>query len=195
MKVGLRRSTTDALFSPTRGSVSRVVLEDAGRFLKTKFEYIKLSGEHKIYHQLRPGQILALRFFAGSMKALGENNLTPIEERFYSGGSFSVRGWQRQLLGPVVGNVPQGGNSIIEGSMEFRRALYKKFSGVMFLDYGNVWPAWNGFDLNDLHYAIGGGLRFDTVVGPIRFDFAWKVNKQEHDTQNYEIHFSIGQAF
>lgn len=199
LKLGLRHNTTDALFSPTKGSVSTFVIEDAGRFLQTKFEYFKLSGEHKLYHQFKRGTVMAVRFLAGTMKGRGSRP-TPPDERFFSGGSFSVRGWQRQLLGPVrpdtLGNsLPDGGNSIIEGSIEFRKAIYKKFSGVMFLDYGNVWPEWNGFDFSDLHYAIGGGLRFDTVVGPIRFDFAWKVNRQSHDTQNYEIHFSIGQAF
>ena len=200
LKLGFRRSTTNALFSPTRGSISTFFIEDAGRFLKTKFEYIKLSAEHKIYHQSRPGEVLALRLFAGTMKLRAGQTETPPEERFFSGGSFSVRGWQRQLLGPVRPDstgeiIPDGGNSIIEGSLELRKTIFKKFSGVMFLDFGNVWPEWNGFDFSNLHSAIGGGLRYDTVIGPIRIDFAWKVNRQEHDTQNYEIHFSIGQAF
>ncbi|MCH8956139.1 outer membrane protein assembly factor BamA [candidate division KSB1 bacterium] len=200
LKLGFRRSTTNALFSPTRGSISTFVIEDAGRFLKTKFEYIKLSAEHKIYHQSRPGEVLALRLFAGTMNPRAGQTQIPPEERFFSGGSFSVRGWQRQLLGPVRPDstgeiIPDGGNSIIEGSLELRKTIFKKFSGVMFLDFGNVWPEWNGFDFSNLHSAIGGGLRYDTVIGPIRIDFAWKVNRQEHDTRNYEIHFSIGQAF
>lgn len=199
LKLGFRRSTTNALFSPTRGSISTFVIEDAGRFLKTKFEFIKFSAEHKIYHQSRPGEVLALRIFAGTMNPRAGQTQTPPEERFFSGGSFSVRGWQRQLLGPVRPDsadiIPDGGNSIIEGSLELRKTIYKKFSGVIFLDFGNVWPEWNGFDFSNLHSAIGGGLRYDTVIGPMRIDFAWKVNRQEHDTQNYEIHFSIGQAF
>ena len=199
LKLGFRRSTTDALFSPTRGSISTFVIEDAGRFLKTKFEYIKLSAEHKIYYQSKPGEVLALRLFAGTMYRRAGQTETPPEERFFSGGSFSVRGWQRQLLGPVrpdsSGIIPEGGNSIIEGSLEIRKTIYKKVSGVMFLDFGNVWREWNGFDFSDLHSAIGAGLRYDTVIGPVRIDFAWKANRQEHDTRNYEIHFSIGQAF
>ena len=54
---------------------------------------------------------------------------------------------------------------------------------------------WDGFDLFDLRYAIGLGLRYNTIIGPLRLDFAWKVNKQELDTRNYEVHFSLGQAF
>jgi len=63
------------------------------------------------------------------------------------------------------------------------------------LDYGNVWQDWDGFDLFDLRYAIGLGLRYNTIIGPLRLDFAWKLNKQELDTRNYEVHFSLGQAF
>ena len=132
------------------------------------------------------------------------SDATPVEERFYSGGSYSVRGWQRQLLGPreismpadsMESVVPTGGNSIIEGSFEFRNPIYKNISGALFLDYGNVWGDWNGFDLLDLHYAIGAGLRYNTLIGPIRVDFAWKLNRQEFDRRDYEFHVSIGQSF
>ncbi len=199
LKFGLRHNTTDALFSPTRGSISTFIIEDAGRFLRTKFEYIKMSAEHKMYYRTKRSGVWALRLFAGTMNPRAGQSETPPEERFFSGGSFSVRGWQRQLLGPVrfdsTDAIPDGGNSIVEGSLEFRKTIYKKFSGVMFLDVGNVWPEWNGFDFNDLHSAVGAGLRYDTAVGPLRIDFAWKVNRQMHDTQNYEFHFSLGQAF
>ncbi|HEX9654322.1 MAG TPA: BamA/TamA family outer membrane protein, partial [bacterium] len=126
---------------------------------------------------------------------------TPIEERFYSGGNYSVRGWARQFLGPQVINdstgtvVPLGGDSALEGSLEYRHPIYKDFTGAVFLDYGNVWQKWNRFYLLDLYYAIGYGLRWNTFIGPIRVDVAWKLNKQPLDHRRMQLHFSIGQAF
>jgi outer membrane protein insertion porin family len=195
-QIGLRRNSTDQLFSPTRGSLSSFFVETAGLLLQTKFKYYKIYGENRWYREVKPGYVLAFRVLLGTMNSLGKTPVTPIEERFFAGGSYSVRGWRRQLLGPSdeEGN-PRGGNSIIEGSFELRNPIYKDLSGAIFLDYGNVWEDWLGFDLLDLRYAIGAGLRYNTLIGPLRLDFAWKINRQAQDDKNYEIHISIGQAF
>ncbi|MFQ5769316.1 MAG: BamA/TamA family outer membrane protein, partial [bacterium] len=195
-QLGLRRNSTDRLFSPTRGSLSSFFIETAGLLLQTKFKYYKIYGENRWYRKIKPGYVLAFRVLMGTMNSLGGSPVTPIEERFFAGGSYSVRGWRRQLLGPSdeEGN-PRGGNSIIEGSFELRNPIYKGFSGAIFFDYGNVWENWLGFDLLDLRYAIGTGLRYNTLIGPLRLDFAWKINRQAQDNKNYEIHISIGQAF
>lgn len=200
LRVGLVHNSSDELFTPSRGRKSTVSFEESGRFLRTSFKYIKLSTEHRFYTQVKKKIVFATKFAIGSMKPIRGSTDTPIEERFFAGGNYSVRGWARQLLGPLqadsTGNViPLGGDSVIEGSFELRRPLYKQFTGALFLDYGNVWDEWNGFDLSDLRYAVGAGLRYNTLIGPIRIDFAWKINKQELDDQNYQIHFSIGQAF
>ena len=72
------------------------------------------------------------------MKPIWGNEITPIEERFFSGGSMSVRGWQRSLLGPKnAENEPIGGNSLLEGSTELRYPIWNIFSGAVFLDFGN----------------------------------------------------------
>ncbi len=203
-RVGIRRNSTDQLFTPSRGIVSTFVIEEGGRFLSTPFKYIKAFTEHRFFVPVKPGYVFATRFLIGAMNPIRGSRETPVEERFFAGGSYSVRGWERQLLGPVdlnvapdgrVTPVPRGGNSILEGSFELRYPVFKRFSGAVFLDYGNVWEAWNGIDFTDLHYALGAGLRYNTVIGPLRVDFAWKLNKQRYDTRNYQIHFSIGQAF
>ncbi|NIR50970.1 BamA/TamA family outer membrane protein [candidate division KSB1 bacterium] len=186
--------------------------EEAGRFLSTRFKYIKFSGEYRRFHKFEPGRVFAWRFLIASMGPIRGSNVTPVEERFFSGGSYSVRGWGRQLLGPlnvdtridtldnmeidtVRSVVPVGGNSIIEGSFEFRSTIYKKLSGALFLDYGNVWENSDGYDLFDLRYALGVGLRYNTFIGPIRVDFAWKLNPQPLDEDRFQLHVSIGHAF
>ncbi|MFQ5824018.1 MAG: outer membrane protein assembly factor BamA [bacterium] len=196
LQVGVRRNSTDQLFSPTRGSISSIVVEEAGRFLQSRFKYLKLYGEYRKYRKIKPGYVFALRIFMGTMTPIRGSQVTPVEERFFSGGSYSVRGWGRQLLGPRnEENTPLGGNSNLEGSFELRTPIYKKFRSAIFLDYGNVWENWDGFDLLDLRYAIGAGIRYNTFIGPFRIDFAWKINKQPQEDKNYEIHISIGQAF
>jgi len=199
LRTGLTWNTSDQVFNPTRGFYSTLFVEESGRILDVETKYFKLFAEHRKYFSIFQDNVLAIRLSVGSIKPQGDGEI-PIEERFFSGGTFSVRGWRRQLLGPstvdVNGNiVPLGGNSQIEGSLELRRPLFRKIASAFFLDYGNVWQDWDGFDLFDLRYAIGLGLRYNTIIGPLRLDFAWKLNKQELDTRNYEVHFSLGQAF
>lgn len=209
LRIGIQRNSTDQLFNPSRGSIATASAEEAGRFLSTPFRYLKLSGEYRKFKQFKTGQIFAWRLLVGSMRPIRGSNITPVEERFFSGGSYSVRGWGRQLLGPLQVSttadtanaridttiVPQGGNSIIEASFELRFPLYKHFAGAIFLDCGNVWSDWDDFDVFDLRYAVGAGLRYNTFIGPVRIDFAWKLNKQPLDQGRFQLHVSLGRAF
>ena len=127
------------------------------------------------------------------MKPLYEDKVTPLEERFYSGGSNSVRGWGRSMLGPVSSvNKPLGGNSQAEASAELRYPLYKMLHGVVFYDIGNVWSDYLTFPWSELRHAGGAGLRFQTPIGPIRMDLAWPLGEGKRSMQ---VHVSIGQAF
>jgi outer membrane protein insertion porin family/translocation and assembly module TamA len=59
-----------------------------------------------------------------------------------------------------------------------------------------------GFTFSDLRYAVGPGLRYQTPVGPIRFDVGYQLNpipglvvNGKPQTRRFRVHFSIGQAF
>ena len=87
-------------------------------------------------------------------------------------------------------------------SAELRATLRGNLGGVLFLDGGNVWADSFGFKLGDLRYAVGPGLRYQTPIGPIRFDVGYQLNpipgllvNGSEQTRRYRLHFSIGQAF
>ena len=61
-------------------------------------------------------------------------------------------------------------------STELRVPICGNFGAVLFLDAGNVWNnAWD-FNLNDLRYDVGPGLRYNTPIGPIRLDLGYQLN-------------------
>lgn len=87
-------------------------------------------------------------------------------------------------------------------SAELRAALRGNFGGVIFVDGGNVWERPGGMNLTDLRWAVGPGLRYQTPIGPVRFDFGYQLNpipgllvNGEPQSRRWRIHFSIGQAF
>ncbi|MBN1542268.1 BamA/TamA family outer membrane protein, partial [candidate division KSB1 bacterium] len=130
---------------------------------------------------------------AGVMQPIWGATLTPIEERFYAGGSTSIRGWSRSQLGPLGrSGEPLGGNSLFEFSQEWRFPIHGNLSGVFFFEGGNVWSLCLTLPLTDLRYAAGCGLRFSTPIGPIRLDFATPALE---GSQPWQIYLSFGQAF
>jgi outer membrane protein insertion porin family len=49
---------------------------------------------------------------------------------------------------------------------------------------------------------VGSGLRYQTPIGPMRFDYGYQINpipgllvNGHPQTRRWRIHFSIGQAF
>jgi outer membrane translocation and assembly module TamA len=65
---------------------------------------------------------------------------------------------------------------------------------VLFIDAGNVFRASFTYRLDDLRYAVGPGIRYNTPVGPFRLDVGIVVDRRP-DEQFGRVEFSIGQAF
>ena len=143
--------------------------------------------------------VLAGRVRVGVI-AGGEIPAVPAGRRFYAGGGGSVRGYEFQAIGPrYADNTPQGGLSLLEGSLELRRRSFgdagirRALGGVVFLDAGTV-----GEDeipgTDELKAAVGFGVRYDLGFAPIRADLAFPLNKEDGESP-FQIYLSIGQAF
>lgn len=149
--------------------------------------------EFKKYWGVSYGFTMAFKGKMGLAQSMDERDYIPPEERFYAGGSRSVRGWSRADLGPKDENgKPIGGKSLLEGSIEARINLSPKFIFALFMDAGNVWLDSFHYRLNDLGYSAGAGLRYDTPIGPAGIDFARPIF---NEINKWQIHFSIGHPF
>jgi outer membrane protein insertion porin family len=190
--LGLTRDSSTPIFYPTGGMFVSATFKLNGLLIKSDYHYTKLLIDARQYNKLL-GIVAAYRVKIGGINSTDENKFIPSEDRFYSGGSMSVRGWGRSELGPKDNNgIPIGGKSILEASLEIRYPIWRLFSGVVFTDFGNIWiPAYT-YKLDELRYSVGFGLRVATPIGPIRLDIAWPIKDQDKKTQ---IHINVGQAF
>jgi translocation and assembly module TamA len=129
--------------------------------------------------------VLAARALAGQASGAGEFSLPP-DQRFYGGGSGTIRGFRYQGVGPQFcvknavpvanqpcftdGN-PIGGTAIVAGSLEWRQRFAKNFGGAVFVDAGQVSASLKPLP-SDFRVGVGMGVRYYTPIGPIRFDVA-----------------------
>lgn len=179
------------LFNPRHGFFNANTIALSGFGFGSKTRYMKLLVDLRRYQPLSV-LVLATRIKLGGIKTFGAESFVPVEERFYSGGSSSVRGWARFELGPREAGLPIGGLSLFEAGIELRYPIVGILSGVAFGDMGNVWTKSFTYKPEEFRYAAGAGIRISTPIGPIRLDFAWPV---ADDDKKMQFHISIGQAF
>lgn len=179
-------------FSPEEGININLGFKINGYLLGGTFSYSRLWGDFRTYRNLGP-VIFAFRLMAGGIHSSDTSKFIPVEDRFYAGGSNSVRGWNRANLGPKrESGTPLGGKSIIETNLELRYFLFWRLSIVGFLDVGNVWEESYTYSFNDLAYAVGSGLRVETPIGPVRLDVGVPI---WNDKKSPQFFLSVGQAF
>ncbi len=198
-----QRSTADNLLNAHRGYQIAFHAEEAGRIIPGTFEYSGLSGDARYYLPIVGSLVLASRAQFGNIQPPNDDpTKVPFAKKYFLGGATTVRGWGRFEISPLSEGLPIGGNSMFAFSEEVRAMLHGNLGGVLFLDAGNVWADSWGMKLNDLRYAVGPGLRYQTPIGPLRFDFGYQLNpipgllvNGEPQTRRWRIHFSIGQAY
>jgi outer membrane protein assembly complex protein YaeT len=193
--LGLVLNTTDDLFYPTKGELLSLTLDQAGSIWGGKFSFYKLTSEARKYVAVGWQTILAGRLKVGVADAIGSTKNFPLFERFFAGGQASVRGFERRRLGPLnSADEPLGGLSLLEGSLEVRRPIWRELGGALFIDLGQVSLQPYDIPVDDLRFAGGFGLSYTTPVGPVRLDMGFPLNRRGNE-RAWEIHFSIGASF
>ncbi len=143
----------------------------------------------------RPGRsVVALRGLVGSAQGASEFQLPP-DQRFYGGGTATVRGFRYQSIGPLFADGrPIGGAAIDAGTVELRQRLFGAFGMAAFVDAGQV-SATSAPFAGTLRIGAGLGARYYTPIGPVRLDLAVPFNQPSTGSDSYEVYIGLGQAF
>ncbi len=192
---GLEWNSRNDDLNPARGALLRGAIEHSNAAVLSDVSFVKMLVEGRYYWPLRGQNVFAGRIKLGGIEPYGDSTSVPSNVRFFAGGVGSVRGFANNRLGPLdtSGN-PIGGSSLIEGSLEWRFPIVRGWGGVVFIDFGNVFPSALTYSLDDLRYTGGVGVRYFTPVGPLRLDVAFVLDSRAED-QTAPLYLSIGQAF
>jgi outer membrane protein insertion porin family len=202
-----------------RGWVIQPFIEFSGTFGESSFTFQKALLDVRRYTNLTNSLTIATRVNSGVI-FYDQNKSLPSNIRLFTGGTNSVRGWNRQELGPsrarfdesgdFDGYVPVGGRTMLTFNLELRQQLTGFINNLglaAFLDGGQVWDNVNSVEERPIQFGAGGGIRYQSPIGPVRVDVGYKLNPTDKDLNIYEgqdygnawsrigIHFSIGQAF
>jgi translocation and assembly module TamA len=134
----------------------------------------------------------------GDARGIEGTNLDP-QLRFLAGGQGSIRGFDRNSVGPSLtgagGNpVPLGGGALFILNEELRFALWKSLRAAVFADIGQVWESWSDAE-GHLSVGAGVGVRWSTPIGLVWGDVAWPVANQGISSDGPKFYFGIGRPF
>ena len=147
--------------------------------------YFDISGDGR--------SVVAIRGLLGQIAGAGQFSLPP-DQRFYAGGSATVRGFRYQSVGPQFADgKPTGGTAIGAGTVELRQRLFGNWGTSAFVDAGQVNAS--GAPLaGTWRIGAGVGVRYYTSIGPIRLDVAVPVNRAPGGDA-FELYIGLGEAF
>ena len=198
LPIGLTYDSTgpDGLFNPTHGIKAKLTITPTEPFggNSSFFTLVQATGSTYVNLSSTEGRsVIAVRGTLGS--AVGATTFQiPPDQRFYAGGSGTIRGYAYQAAGPQFRDYrPTGGSSLTAGTIEYRQRFGESFGAAAFVDAGQVGRSSAPFN-GTLFEGVGVGARYYTSLGPIRLDVAVPLEKRRKD-QILQAYIGLGQAF
>lgn len=192
--------TRDNKFSPTKGLYATMSYE-RGELIKDPRKYDQFETDLRAYHPTFFGEknVMAYRAAWGTT-----GSGTPEALRFSIGGAESVRGYDYSAF---------DGFDKFHATIENRTKINDTLQLVAFFDIGNAWQKdsrdpvtgkkiykpnrKDAHDFKDLKKGYGVGIRLNTPIGPLRFDYGWPMDpeKKGEKKDKGKFYFSFGQSF
>ncbi|MEZ5286933.1 MAG: BamA/TamA family outer membrane protein [Vicinamibacterales bacterium] len=200
------RETRDEVLDATRGSFLSQAFQYSPAWLGSDQTFLKYFGQYFHYFPLQrvrrerlTNELIRPRLVFASGARLGlawaPGGRLPVSERFFAGGSTTLRGFEQNLVGPIgVDGIPLGGQAMLVLNNELRFPLVSIVDGVAFVDVGGVFDRVTDFGISDLRESGGLGLRFRTPWFLGRVDYGFLFDRRTGEPRG-RFYFSIGQAF
>jgi len=189
---------------PSTGQYTTLSVEHAADWLGSENLFTRFIGRTRWYFPMWWDMVLKFNATFGII-ASGDGQPVPLFENFFVGGIFTVRGFNRNSIGPRLGiaSVPDGSLGYLNtgGDKEFifntelEIPLFPEVGirGVLFFDAGNAWGLDQNIDYH-LRTSVGFGFRWQSPVGPLRFEWGLPLAPRPGE-KPLVFEFTIGNSF
>ncbi|OGW36667.1 MAG: outer membrane protein assembly factor BamA, partial [Nitrospirae bacterium GWD2_57_9] len=204
LTASITRDSRDFYLDPKTGSRNALFVEYAGGPLGGDPEFLKSVADSAWYYPVFWDTVFMARGRIGMVGSLNDKPV-PIGERFFVGGSGTVRGFRYGTAGPVdpLGN-RVGGNKELIFNLEYSFPLVPaaRLKGLIFYDMGRAFDDGtsgkstepNRISFSDLKQSYGWGFWWLSPLGPLRFEWGYIINRRPED-QASQFEFNIGTLF
>ncbi|HEX7900385.1 MAG TPA: BamA/TamA family outer membrane protein [Planctomycetota bacterium] len=179
---------------PTRGTFLGGRVEWSDRPLESELRFVNFNGRAAAYVPLPWDLVGALSLQGGRIRPLDTTDEIPIALRYFAGGLTTVRGFEFASIGPEVDDDPTGGQLFLALQAELRFPIWGGLHGAVFHDRGGVWFEYDDFDVDDIRWSVGTGIRYYTPAGALVLDVGWNPDREEGE-HAVEAHISVGFPF
>ena len=206
----LIEDTRDKPLDAHRGVYSTLDFRLVPSALGSSADFARFFGQYAYYKPL--GGLVFANSIRLGLAAPYSSSDVPTSERFFAGGGTTLRGFPTDEAGPVryvpfcqgasttncpLIPIPVGGNQlfILNSELRFPIPIINNLGGVVFYDGGNVYRRINFPEfVNNYSNTVGIGLRYNTPIGPLRFDVGRNLNPVTGISAN-QYFITLGQAF
>lgn len=194
---GLVRDRRDNPLRPRRGYRVFAQVETASRYLGGGVDYQRVEFGGAYHREISRGRWLHVGLNHGFVTTFGStgDSQLPVNRRFFPGGDNSIRGYQAGEAAPMG---PDGrfigAKSYLLANVEIEQALTTKWSIVVFGDALGTAVRLREYPFDEQLYSVGLGVRYQTLIGPLRAEYGRNVNPRPRDPGGTLL-FSIGFPF
>lgn len=192
----LTYDTRDNVFLTHKGERVEFWAEGAGGVLMGDTDIWKLGAEAQKWWGLPYDLIFSAKGSTAVADSYNGQNRVPIFDRYFLGGSRTVRGFDYREVGPRDSeDEPIGGLTMAYSNFELTYPIIDRVRGAVFYDMGVVNSG--SFDYSAANYeaGVGFGFRMDLPIGPLRIDFGFPVVYEEYNDHLMKFHFDVGYQF
>jgi len=192
----LVRDRRDNPLRPTEGYRLFVRAETADPLLGGQVTYQRFEFGGAYHHRLGRGLRLHASLTHGVVTTWGATDRDlPVNKRFFPGGESSIRGYQEGEAAPRGADGRFiGAKTFMLLNLELEQSLTTDLAVVAFVDGLGESARLADYPFNEKLASAGLGLRYYTLIGPVRAEYGRNLNPRRDDPGGTWL-FSVGFPF